>query len=233
MSVLKDVMRRRRAAPAVVPHVPLMSQTIGVGAELYDSDVVRSLCHDLRQPLAAISLLARADETDTQSRLAGIRHEVGWLSDLVDSVLGEPGRPEAEVLDLGELARFATSCAAAPSRTNLSLDVVDDVLVSGRRVPLARALMCLLDNALRAAGDGGWVEVAVFRRGGWAVVTVADDGPGVGRILPQHSLGLVTVRAVLADCAGHLDLDNGVQGGAVATVTIPVTIPVTIESARA
>ncbi|MDQ2755600.1 MAG: HAMP domain-containing histidine kinase [Actinomycetota bacterium] len=188
------------------------------------SELVRSLCHDLRQPLAAINLMARADESDTQSRLAGIRHQVGWLSDLVDSVLGDPGGAQVEVLDLGELARFATSCVAAPPRARLSLDLMAGVLVSGRRVPLARALVCLLDNALRAAGDGGRVDLAVCRRARWAVVTVTDNGPGVGLIRPQHSLGLVTVRAVLADCSGHLDLDNGVRGGAIATMTIPLTI---------
>ncbi|MEP7331388.1 MAG: ATP-binding protein [Terracoccus sp.] len=224
MSVLKDVIRRRRTPPDLLRAATGSSRAAGVGAESSDSDVVRSLCHDLRQPLAAITLLAREDEADTQTRLAGIRHEVGWLSDLVDSVLGEPGRAKAEVLDLGELARFATSCMAASSRTNLSLMVADDILVCGRRVPLARALMCLLDNALRAAGDGGRVELAVGGWDRWAVVTVSDDGPGVGRILPQHSLGLVTVRAVLADCAGQLDLDNGSRGGAVATVRIPLVV---------
>ncbi|MDN5766159.1 MAG: HAMP domain-containing histidine kinase [Humibacillus sp.] len=222
MSVLKDVMRRRRVAPPTTRIISVGRAPVGPKADLHDFDDVRSLCHDLRQPLAAISLLARADEADTQTRLAGIRHEVDWLSDLVDSVLGDPGIAESEVIDLGELARFATSCVAAPSGTNLSLDVADAVLVRGRRVPLARALMCLLDNALRAAGGGGRVEVTVRRRAGYAVIAVTDDGPGVGRILPQHSLGLVTVRAVLADCAGHLDLDNGVWGGAVATVTIPL-----------
>lgn len=222
MSVLKDVMRRRRVAPPTARINSAGRQPVGSEVDLRDFDDVRSLCHDLRQPLAAISLLARADETDTQTRLAGIRHEVGWLSDLVDSVLGDPGVAEAEVIDLSELARFATSCVAAPSGTTLSVDVEGAVFVCGRRVPLARALMCLLDNALRAAGEAGRVEVTVFRRASYAVIAVTDDGPGVGRILPQHSLGLVTVRAVLADCAGHLDLDNGVWGGAVATVTIPL-----------
>lgn len=233
MSVLRDVIRRRRAAPDLARATVGGHQAVRPPDAASDSEVVRSLCHDLRQPLAAISLLARADETDTQSRLAGIRHEVGWLSDLVDSVLGDPGGDQVEVLDLEELACFATSCVPTPARTTLSLDLMGQVFVSARRVPLARALMCVLDNALRAAGDGGRVELAVFRRGGSAVITVTDDGPGVGRIRPQHSLGLVTVRAVLADCAGRLDLDNGVRGGAVATMTIPFAIPQTIQSGRA
>ncbi len=234
MSVLKDVIRRRRVAPDLTRlSADDHHGGMGAGPAASDSELVRSLCHDLRQPLAAISLLARADETDTQSRLAGIRHEVGWLSDLVDSVLGDPGGAQVEVLDLEELACFATSCVPTPPRTSLSLDLMGQVFVSARRVSLARALMCLLDNALRAAGDGGRVELAVFRRTDWAVVTVTDDGPGVGRIRPQHSLGLVTVRAVLADCAGHLDLDDGVRGGAVATVTIPLTIPHAVKGGSA
>lgn len=224
MSVLKAASRRPRTASPLTRPVSAAIQTDGSDASWNDSDVVRCLCHDLRQPLAVISLLARADEADTQSRLAGIRHEVSWLSDLIESVLGDPGADRVEVLNLGQLARFAVSCVAAPAAASLSVKAARDVFVSGRRVPLARALLCLLDNALRAAGDGGRVELAVRRRARWAVVTVTDDGPGVGRIRPQYSLGLVTVRAVLSDCAGHLDLDNGSWGGAVATVTIPLAV---------
>ncbi len=215
MSVLEnDTQIVTTAHPAV---------TAGSAIPSVRSDILRSLFHDLRQPLAAISLLARADEADTSSRLTDILHEVTWLSDLVESVLGEPGRDQVELHDLGELARFATSCVVAPQQTLLSLDVAGDVPVCVRRVALVRALMCLLDNALRAAGDGGRVDLAVFRRARWAVVTVTDDGPGVGRIRSQHSLGLVTVRAVLADCGGILALDNAAHGGAVATMAIPMT----------
>lgn len=226
MSAQEDVSRRTRERPSAVRQVsvlpPVAPETAPAAA---GSDLVRALFHDLRQPLAALHILASTDATDTQAQLAGIREQVRWMGELVDSVLGEPGRDRVEVLDLAEIARSAMSSVPVPPRTTVSLDLVAGVTVSGRRVPLSRALLCLLDNALRAAGDGGHVELVVRRRGRWAVVSVADDGPGVGRIRQQHALGLVTVRAVLADCAGHLDLVDHVRGGAVASVTIPLATP--------
>ncbi len=90
------------------------------------------------------------------------------------------------------------------------------------RVPLVRALICLLDNAARAAGACGRVTVAVSASGPLAVVSIADDGPGLGKIPVHHSIGLVTVTSVLRDCGGRLQLENGIDGGAVATVELPL-----------
>lgn len=188
--------------------------------------VLRALCHDMRQPLTAIRLLADPDGQDAQMRLAGILHAVSWLNDLVDSVLGERGADERKLLDLGEVVRFAVSCAVPSPDCTVSLDVVGGVHVVARRISLTRSLLCLLDNATRAAGERGRVAVAITTCGPFAVVAVTDDGPGLGSLTPQHSIGLVTVRAVLDECGGHLALENGAHGGAVATIRLPLAEPV-------
>ncbi|EWT01729.1 histidine kinase [Intrasporangium oryzae NRRL B-24470] len=189
---------------------------------------VRSLCHDLRQPLAIIRLLAddpgpgHDPRPDAEARLAGIRHEAAWLIDLVDSVLGDRLPDDRVVLDLGQVVRFAMSCTFAGTGCSHMLDVTGEVLVVARRTALARALICLLDNAIRAAGELGHVEVTVTSGSSGGVVTIADDGPGLGNLAPQHSLGLVTARAILTDCGGRLALGNRDGGGAVATVRLPL-----------
>lgn len=189
---------------------------------------VRSLCHDLRQPLAIIRLLAddpgpeHGPRPDAEARLAGIRHEAAWLIDLVDSVLGDRRADEPIVLDLGQVVRFAMSCTFAGTECSHRLDVTGEVRVVARRTALVRALICLLDNAIRAAGEFGQVEVRVVAGSSGGIVTIADDGPGLGNLAPQHSLGLVTARAILVDCGGRLALGNRDGGGAVATVRLPL-----------
>jgi signal transduction histidine kinase len=125
-------------------------------------------------------------------------------------------------LDLGEVVEHAAAVAFARSGCTHSLDIRATVWVRARRSAVERAILCLLDNAKRAAGEGGHVELRVTDFGGRGRVQISDDGPGLGRLTPQHSLGLPTVRAVLADCGGTFSLRNGDHGGAVATMEVPL-----------
>lgn len=187
-----------------------------------DDAAVRALCHDLIQPLTAIRMLADPHVPYSDERLAGILHEVAWLTDLVGSVLGEEREGEQVPLDLVDVTRYAVSCCVPLGRSAVRQEGDGSVAVLAPRVALVRALICLLDNAARAAGPHGRVTVLVSARGPLALVSVADDGPGLGRLAPQHSIGLVTVTAVLQGCGGRLRLENGVDGGAVATVELPL-----------
>src|SRR5665647_1648236 len=51
-------------------------------------DMMRALCHDLRQPLAAIRLLAGGRGGNVRRRFDGILEEAYWLSEMVEGVIG-------------------------------------------------------------------------------------------------------------------------------------------------
>ena len=56
-------------------------------------------------------------------------------------------------------------------------------------IALRRSARNLVDNAVRAAGPDGRVEVAVRREGSRAVLEVSDDGPGFGRMPTSRGWG--------------------------------------------
>lgn len=219
MSVRKSSSSRRRALSG--GGGPIHGLRVPAPRPAGDA-AMRALCHDLIQPLAAIRMLADPHVPASDERLTGILHEVAWLTDLVGSVLSGDRADEREPLDLMDVTRYAVSCCAPLAGSVVRLDGGGPVAVLAPRVALVRALICLLDNASRAAGPHGRVTVAVSASGPLAIVSVADDGPGLGRLAPQHSIGLVTVAGVLQDCGGRLQLENGVDGGAVATVELPL-----------
>src|SRR3954453_7612948 len=81
-------------------------------------DAVRALCHDFRQPLSAILMLAESGVGDHERRLATIRDEARWLASMIDDVLTDaPGdRPDvgggvAPVQGCVERARPTAGCA--------------------------------------------------------------------------------------------------------------------------
>jgi len=90
--------------------------------------------------------------------------------------------------------------------------------------PRAPASQDALDNAVRAAGPDGTVEVAVRREGSRAVLEVSDDGPGFGRVPTQQGLGLVTVRRFVSRVRGTLDIGRSRLGGARLTLSMPTLV---------
>src|SRR5665811_1965693 len=67
-------------------------------------DTVRALCHDLRQPLAAIRLLAGSKGGDVGHRMDGILDQAQWLSDMVEGVIGDAAEDLPTNVDVAELA---------------------------------------------------------------------------------------------------------------------------------
>ena len=190
-----------------------------------DVDTIRALCHDLRQPLAAIRLLAAADGGDVRRRLDGILEQAQWLAEMVDEVLVGAKADGAEYVDAGELARTCAHRARPTAACEVGCETSGTTIVLAQPVALSRAIGCVIDNAVRAAGDGGHVHVLVTRASGCVEVVVVDDGPGLGHVAARTSLGLTITRALVASCGGRFELSSGETGGAVARISLPAAAP--------
>jgi len=193
-------------------------------------DTVRALCHDLRQPLAAIRLLAATECGDVRRRLEGILDQAQWLTDVVEGVIGDAVEDHLESVDVADLvshsvlrARLTVECQIGSSHTGNAVAVAAPVALS-------RALNCLLDNAVRAAGPGGHVTVEVTGTAREIVIRVIDDGPGLGRVPAQSSLGLTITRALVCACRGAFELKPGAAGGVVAQIVVPRPIYTAVAS---
>ncbi|HLI73727.1 MAG TPA: HAMP domain-containing sensor histidine kinase, partial [Acidimicrobiales bacterium] len=151
--------------------------------------------HELRTPLAAVSAYAelfdqgasvRAD--DLNRVMHGIRDETARMGRLVGDLLLlarlDEGRPlEREDVELvgmaAEAVRTATTVGPAwPVR----LDARQPVEVVGDRSRLRQVMDNLLANVRAHTPPGTSTVVTVAREGAEAVVTVADDGPGIDEV---------------------------------------------------
>jgi signal transduction histidine kinase len=176
------------------------------------------MCHDLRQPVATILMLAAAAAAEaevshsTQVRLDQIAAEAEWMSSIIREVLATRATPQE--IDLRDTARQTTS---DPGRADVTCrtELPDHpVRVRANAILVRRAVANLVDNACRAAGPGGAVTVAVRQTGRWAVVEVEDSGPGYGQIAPGCGLGLEVVARAAADHGGRVDTGRSRLGGA-------------------
>lgn len=176
----------------------------------------RALCHDLKQPVAAIMMLASepARLSDGQlsagarDRFRQIASEIAVLGEMIDAVLDpSPSVPtihevdpatdlDAEVASVVTVARRTAPgyVAFAPGAPHAR--------VRASRAVVHRVVANVVDNAIRASGPGGTVRVTSRLLRGRAVVSVVDEGPGWGLVEPGHGLGLVYVEEVLRSVGG-------------------------------
>ncbi len=160
-------------------------------------DLVYALSHDLRTPLAALSMtLRQAAEGaygELPERYAAVlrdsRVAIDDLQALAETLLlvarfeaGEH-RAEREPVDLRALAGEIASELRAMAQARgiaLRVDAADGAAtVRGSRGDLRRAISNLVANALQHTPRGGTVELRVAPRGTSVETVVADDGFGL------------------------------------------------------
>jgi signal transduction histidine kinase len=186
-----------------------------------DVDTIRALCHDLRQPLATILLLAGAESGDVRRRLSGILDQAQWLTEMVEGVIGGAADDLPESVDLVDLASSCVRRARASAECEIMFIGDDREMTVVAPVAVSRAVSGVLDNAVRAAGPGGHVTVEVSGTAHEITIRVVDDGPGLGNVPSRNSLGLTITRALVGACGGGFELSSGTDGGAIAEIVLP------------
>ncbi|WP_370288667.1 ATP-binding protein [Nocardioides sp.] len=199
------------------------------------------MAHELRSPLTTIrataDLMALHPDLDEQLRedVADIVAACTTMSTTITVLLelaraGHTG--DRDGCTGAQLAEDVRALAAARDGGRLDVDLPPRLVIAAPRVVVLRAIGPLVDNALRA---GERVQVTAAVRSGRAVVTVADDGPGVddevadrifepGAGTTGSGLGLALARRVAHACGGDVDLvraRGGPLGGASFALDLP------------
>jgi two-component system, OmpR family, phosphate regulon sensor histidine kinase PhoR len=166
-------------------------------------DFVTNVSHELKTPLAGLSLLAETlqhafadDPVQAHSFLTRLSSEIKRLTQLVNdlltlSLLEEPAVQEIQrfsPVDLGAVAGAVVDELRETAQTKnqqVTLRVVGrDFFVPGDAVSLHTMVRNLVDNAIRYTEPGGHIGVSIRRDTdaegpAWVVVEVADDGVGI------------------------------------------------------
>jgi signal transduction histidine kinase len=183
-------------------------------------DVIGIVAHDLRNPIAIISLnaqlLERAAPTaemqewaDEVTRAAARMNRL--VSDLLDvaRIDSDAFALACEETDLARLVR-ETQASYEPlfAARGLALTLECDeapCLVLADRERMSQVLSNLLGNAMKFTPKGGTVRLRLVRRKGRVDVEVTDSGPGI----PKDRIPFVTKRFWQADGATRRGLGLG------------------------
>ncbi len=139
--------------------------------------VLAGISHDLRTPLARLRLALEMSGAD-QAAAEGMGTDVEEIDKVIAQFLAfAKGEDEAQLE--GDLAALISAIADGYRKREQDIFFKPGNGLSLRFAPTAlrRALVNLIDNALRYAG--GQVEIAARRDGNRVVIEVLDRGPGV------------------------------------------------------
>jgi two-component system sensor histidine kinase KdpD len=210
--------------------------------------MLANVSHDLRTPLTSIRAAAATMRAQGHDEAGIIEEEAERLNRFVTDLLDisriragalpiEPALTAAEDLVGAALDDVRALPGAASIRVILPIDVPIPV---GRFdfVQALRALVNLLENALRHSPSDQPVEVEVRRVGGWLVFEVKDRGPGIepadrerlfepfqrGRAATGRlglGLGLAIARGAARAMGGDVEWGPRDGGGSVFTLRLP------------
>jgi two-component sensor histidine kinase/putative methionine-R-sulfoxide reductase with GAF domain len=174
--------------------------------------------HRVKNNLQTVASLLRlqARSTDVIDPREALEHSVNRILAIaaVHEVLTERRDEDVDLADLLDRLRAMLVQGVGGGK-----EVLVPVSISGSRATaLALVFSELLQNALEHGGHT--VRVELGRRGGDAVLAIADDGDGIAAE-PRAGTGLSIVRALVRDeLRGTLDLRS--EGGTRAEVVFPV-----------
>ncbi|MEU7629224.1 HAMP domain-containing sensor histidine kinase [Nocardia sp. NPDC049220] len=249
--IMDGDLSRRVPEPAARDEIARLATTTNATLAALEASAERQrrfiadAAHELRSPIASLRTQLEVAQAHPQLlELDGLIGDTVRLEHLAADLLllarldaGE--QPRSDRVDLGTLVRDELSHRAG-DRIAVDAALPDDaVVVTGSRTQLARVLGNLIDNAQRHAATT--IRVGLEHTiGGKAVLTVADDGPGVpdgdrDRIFQRFvrlddarsrddggaGLGLAIVRDVVQRHAGDIRATDGINGGACFVVTLP------------
>lgn len=215
-------------------------------------DDIAALAHDLKNPLTIIMLEASQIEQRLGSRtpaevvrgLDRIAHNAAYIdrlvSDMLDVAAADAGKLDLRVerIDLARILREAlTRCVAAPDLPRVRLEIGDVLFAEGDEVRIERVITNLLTNAMKYA-DHGAITLRLERRGGYACISVTDQGPGLStdearRVFERYrrastgtqqgyGLGLYTARRIVEAHRGRIGVASQPGKGARFYFELPI-----------
>lgn len=149
------------------------------------------ISHELKTPLAVIasqSEYALEDEEYRPKALRIINEEAMRMSEMISRLRLLAGsdsdnlKLNREIICLSEiLASIAEqqTLIARDEGIEIISEIEDDVMVNADITMLIRAILNLVDNGIKYAGEGSRIIIGLRSEDNYAICTVTDNGPGI------------------------------------------------------
>ncbi|MGE5237995.1 MAG: sensor histidine kinase [Chloroflexota bacterium] len=212
-------------------------------------EMARRLAHEIKNPLTPIKLsterlVRKWQQGDThfgdvfEKSTKIIISEVESLGRLVDAFSRYGRMPEISKVptNLGELIDSVVALYKGFSDVEVSTSFAEGMpMVSVDKEQFKRALINIIDNAIKVMNSRGRITLTATADGSMVVIDIADSGPGIKDdekdklFLPYFSktkggtgLGLAIAHSIIADHGGRISVRDNSPCGSIFSIEIPV-----------
>lgn len=219
-------------------------------------DFVANVSHELRTPVTSIqgyaeTLLRKDPKPEKRAQFLEIiyrqSHRMGVL---VEQLLAlseleardkDLARDDLELVAIARHVRETVVGKAEKRQISVSIDIPEDLHVLADPEGVERALLNLVDNAVKYGKEHGKVDIRAKRDGAEAVIEITDDGEGIeAKHLPRvferfyrvdagrsrdrggAGLGLSIVKHLVESMDGTIGVESEVGIGTTFRVTLPL-----------
>jgi len=208
--------------------------------------ILAGISHDLRTPMTRMQLeieMANLNDDERTGMQSDIRQMDAIIAQFLD--YAKPSdKADFTSIDLTTLVADTAKEAARAPTVKISTRLDENVRVMGNATDLQRVVSNLIENARRygkkEGSNAAEIEVSCRRRKDYAVIRIADHGPGVPEADQEKmlhpftrldsargqangaGLGLAIVNRVVKRHGGKLKLNNRDTGGFVVSFALPL-----------
>ncbi len=202
------------------------------------SQMIGAIAHDLRTPLMRLAFRLDSLESPLKEKVeADIGEMKSMISAALDFLRDQAAGGARERLDFRLLVESVVDDQSDVGH-DVSLAGGESVTLVGDPLSLRRLVVNLVDNA-RKYGERARLRVKIAA--GHGVLEIDDDGPGIPEAMQTRvfepffraessrnrdtggiGLGLTTVRAIVLDHGGTIELHNRKEGGLRVLVSLPL-----------
>ena len=203
---------------------------------------IADVAHELKTPLA--TLRTSLELAKVNDPIAEIDHLSNTLKDVLELAWSESTfRQSPKIFNLSVLVEELleiTTKMSLNKKISISSEIDQDILIVGFREKLARAILNIIDNAIKYSQDLGKVEISLEKRNDQALIIIKDNGIGISKKEIPHifdrfyrgsktskvlgsGLGLAIASSIITTHQGSINIDSELGKGTTVTIRLPIT----------
>lgn len=215
---------------------------------------IGDVAHEMKTPLSTLisSFEVTLQKERSNEEYKKIIHDsigesnrlTATLNDILDLAWTEvPNETQKEQFDLSELLEELVDIAhklALKKQIHITSSVIPDIKMSGFRDRLGRAVLNMIDNAIKYTPHSGKVRISLIKEHNNALITIEDNGQGIEESELDHifdrfyrgiktdrvfgaGLGLAIAKATIAIHKGAIQVKSKIKTGSVFTIALPLS----------
>lgn len=199
---------------------------------------IKNLVHDLKTPLVTIQGLSgvinlTVEDEKIREYTDRICNSAEKMSLMISEILYDHAMREISIEELFHFVGAQLSPEELGSK--VQFDLSNQIKILGNKIRLSRALVNLIDNAVKAIhSETGMVRVNVWKENGLIFINVQDNGVGIAKDalddiwnlgystkVGSTGLGLNFVRRVIEEHNGQVTIESEEGVGTEAQIILP------------